>query len=100
MGRLQSSLANRNWDSIEELWNIKEQNKKDGGPVAEAFTRETASEIRGALESTPEGRAFLATEIESYQAVFGYKSMYAHEFSVQTWRERSEEHTAELQYLM
>ena len=87
MGRLQSSLENRNWDSIEELWKIKEQIKKVGGPVADAFTRDTAAEIRVVLESTPEGRAFVAEEIESYQAVFGYKSMYAHEFSFKTWRE-------------
>ena len=38
MGRLQSSLDNRNSDSIEELRKLKEQVKADGGPVAEAFT--------------------------------------------------------------
>ena len=37
MGRLQSSTENRNWDSIEELWKIKEAVKNDGGAVAEAF---------------------------------------------------------------
>lgn len=87
MGRLQSSLENRNWDSIEELWKIKEQIKNEGGPVAEAFARDTAPEIRQALESTPEGRSFLEKEIEAYQQVFGFKSMYAHEFSFKTWRE-------------
>jgi pyruvate,water dikinase len=87
MGRLQSSLQNRNWDSIEELWKLKEQVKKDGGPVAEAFEGATAPDIRRTLESTPEGRSFLEKEVESYQQVFGYKSMYAHEFSFKTWRE-------------
>ena len=87
MGRLQSSLDNRNWDSIEELWKFKEQIKNDGGPVAEAFAKATAPEIRQALESTPEGRSFLEKEVESYQQVFGFKSMYAHEFSFKTWRE-------------
>ena len=31
MGRLQSSTENRNWDSIEELWKLKEAVKNDGG---------------------------------------------------------------------
>src|ERR687885_256239 len=31
MGRLQSSTENRNWDSIEELWKIKEAVKNKGG---------------------------------------------------------------------
>ena len=30
MGRLQSSLEDRNWDSIEDLWKIKEEVKGDG----------------------------------------------------------------------
>ena len=87
MGRLQSSLDNRNWDSIEELWKLKEQVKADGGPVAEAFTKSTAAEIRQVLETTPEGTSFLDTKIEAYQQIFGFKSMYAHEFSFKTWRE-------------
>ncbi|WP_125035237.1 PEP-utilizing enzyme [Nocardioides sp. LS1] len=86
-GRLQSSVVNRNWDSIEELWKIKESVKNDGGAVAEAFTKATAPEIVKALQSTPEGQQFLDKEIEAYSAEFGYKSMYAHEFSFKTWRE-------------
>ncbi|GAB3198258.1 hypothetical protein GCM10027062_12010 [Nocardioides hungaricus] len=87
MGRLQSSLENRNWDSIEELWKFKEKVRSEGGPVAEAFGRSSVPEIREALESTAEGREFLEEYIEGYQRVFGYKSMYAHEFSFKTWRE-------------
>lgn len=86
-GRLQSSVDNRNWDSIEELWKIKEKLKNDGGAIAEAFSRPTGPEVLKALESTDEGRQFLAKEIETYQSVFGYKSMWAHEFSFKTWRE-------------
>ena len=86
-GRLQSSVVNRNWDSIEELWKIKESVKNDGGAVAEAFTKANAPEIVKALQSTPEGQQFLDKEIEAYSAEFGYKSMYAHEFSFKSWRE-------------
>lgn len=86
-GRLQSSVDNRNWDSIEELWKIKESVKNDAGVVAEAFGRSTGPEVMKALEATEEGRQFIAKEIETYQGVFGYKSMWAHEFSFRTWRE-------------
>src|SRR6266478_9905949 len=34
MGRLQSSTENRNWDSIEELWKIKEWIKAENGAIA------------------------------------------------------------------
>ncbi|QKV75812.1 PEP-utilizing enzyme [Amycolatopsis sp. Hca4] len=88
MGRLQSSTENRNWDSIEELWQIKEKIKKDpDGVVAKAFTKATAADVVAELETTEAGRAFLAEDIENYAAEFGYKSMYAHEFSFKTWRE-------------
>jgi hypothetical protein len=81
MGRLQSSTENRNWDSIEELWKIKEWIKAEQGEVAKAFQRPTAGDILRALEATDAGRAFVAGKIVPYQKVFGFKSMWAHEFS-------------------
>ena len=87
MGRLQSSTENRNWDSIEELWRIKEWVKAEQGEVAKAFQRPTAADILHALEATDGGRAFVADKIVPYQKGFGFKSMWAHEFSFRTWRE-------------
>ena len=87
MGRLQSSTENRNWDSIEELWKIKEWVKAEGGTVAKEFQRPTAQDVLRALETSEQGRAFLADQIVPYQQAFGYKSMWAHEFSFTTWRE-------------
>jgi phosphohistidine swiveling domain-containing protein len=87
MGRLQSSTENRNWDSIEALWKIKEWVKAEGGTVAKEFQRPTAQDVLRALEATPEGRAFIAEQIVPYQKTFGYKSMWAHEFAFTTWRE-------------
>src|SRR6266513_1609183 len=55
--------------------------------IAEAFERPTAQDVLRALQSSDEGRAFLAGKIEPYQKVFGYKSMWAHEFAFTTWRE-------------
>lgn len=87
MGRLQSSTENRNWDSISDLWKIKEQLKQDHGSIADAFKKATAGDVITALNETDEGRAFLRDSIEAYQKVYGYKSMWAHEFSFKTWRE-------------
>jgi pyruvate,water dikinase len=87
MGRLQSSTENRNWDSIEELWKIKEWIKAENGAVAKEFERPTAQDVLRALESSSEGRAFFADHVVPYQKAFGYKSMWAHEFSFTTWRE-------------
>lgn len=90
MGRLQSSTENRNWDSIEELWKIKEWVKAENGPVAKEFQRPTAQDVVRGLAARPEGQAFLAKRIAEYQQVFGYKSMWAHEFAFRTWRENPE----------
>lgn len=88
MGRLQSSTVNRNWDSIEDLWKIKEKIRQDpDGEVARAFRKPTAADVLKELETTDAGRAFIAGDLEAYSREFGYKSMYAHEFSFKTWRE-------------
>lgn len=87
MGRLQSSTQNRNWDSVEQLWKIKEWVKVDGGEVAAAFERATARDVLRVLRESEAGRAFIIDQIERYQREFGYKSMWAHEFSFKTWRE-------------
>src|SRR3954451_9665205 len=66
LGRLQSSTVNRNWDSIEELWNIKEKVKNDpGSDVSKAFQKATAGEVIRELEQHEAGRTFLAQDIEA-----------------------------------
>ena len=86
VGRLQSSLADRNWDSIEALWQMKEE-IKDDADLRAAFTGETAADVLGALGSTQAGAAFCRDRLEPYQREFGYKSIWSHEFSFVTWRE-------------
>src|SRR4029453_6550408 len=56
MGRLQSSTENRNWDSIEALWKIKEWVKAEGGTVAKEFQRPTAHDLLRALAAPRVGR--------------------------------------------
>jgi pyruvate,water dikinase len=86
MGRLQSSLDDRNWDSIKDLWRLKEEIKADRELTA-AFEGGTAADVVRRLQGTARGRDFLAGGLEPHQAAFGYKSIWSHEFAYPTWRE-------------
>ena len=87
-GRLQSSVDDRNWDSIEALWQMKEEIKGDK-ELDDAFRHrgETAKDVLGALEGSERGRQFLAERIEPYQQEFGYRAIWSHEFAFPTWKE-------------
>jgi pyruvate,water dikinase len=87
MGRLQTSTENRNWDSIKGLWRMKELVKAERADVAKAFTKPTASDVLAALKHSAAGRTFIADQLDPYLNVFGWKSMWAHEFSFKTWKE-------------
>jgi phosphohistidine swiveling domain-containing protein len=86
MGRLQSSVEDRNWDAIEDLWRSKEEVKADAELQA-AFEAPTASEVMAALSGTERGRRFVAERVESHQQAFGYKSMWSHELIYKLWVE-------------
>ena len=86
MGRLQSSLEDRNWDSIEDLWKIKEEIKGDA-ELAAAFEGQTAEDVGRALEDSERGRRLIEERIVRHQKAFGYKSIWSHEFAFKTWRE-------------
>jgi hypothetical protein len=86
MGRLQSSVEDRNWDSIEALWKIKEEVKGDA-ELSQAFKAETASDILKNLQSSERGRRLIAERIEPYKQQFGYKAIWSHEFAFPTWKE-------------
>jgi phosphohistidine swiveling domain-containing protein len=86
-GRLQSSVENRNWDSIEALWRIKEEVKRDPELQA-AFAHDTAGAIARALDASERGRRFTAERIDPYRAEFGRKSIWSHEFVYPTWFEQ------------
>lgn len=87
-GRLQSSVEDRNWDSIEALWRIKEEVKADT-ELSEAFKSETAGDILRSLRASERGRRLLSEHIEPYQQEFGYKAIWSHEFAYPTWKENS-----------
>jgi pyruvate,water dikinase len=89
LGRLQNSASDRNWDSIEALWKMKEEAKADA-QLAEAFRHETAGEIIAALESSQRGRRFVAERVKPYQKEFGWHAVWSHEFIFPTVYERME----------
>jgi phosphohistidine swiveling domain-containing protein len=86
MGRLQSSVADRNWDAIEDLWKAKEEIKGDA-ELRAAFEAETAAGVMEVLGSSERGRRFVAERIEPHQKTFGYKAIWSHEFVYRLWVE-------------
>lgn len=88
LGRLQNSAEDRNWDSIEGLWRMKESVKRDPA-LREAFTG-TGAEIRARLEASDAGRAFIAEQLEPYQREYGWRAVWSHEFIFPTFREQPE----------
>ena len=86
MGRLQSSVEDRNWDAIEDLWRAKEEVKADAELQA-AFEAPVAREVMDALAASERGRRFIAERIETHQRTFGYKAMWSHEFMYRLWVE-------------
>jgi pyruvate,water dikinase len=88
MGRLQSSVEDRNWDSIEALWRIKEE-IKENAELTRAFQGETAGDVLRSLQTTEQGRRLITERIESYQKEFGYKAIWSHEFAYPTWKENA-----------
>ena len=89
LGRLQNSARDRNWDSIEALWKMKEEAKGDPTLVA-AFDHETALEIIAALKATEPGRRFIDGRVSPYQMEYGWHAVWSHEFIFATVRERME----------
>jgi phosphohistidine swiveling domain-containing protein len=87
MGRLQSSVADRNWDAIEDLWRAKEEVKADDELRAAFDGGATAADVMAALDGSDRGRRFVAERIASHQTTFGYKSLWSHEFSFRLWVE-------------
>ena len=87
-GRLQSSIDDRNWDSIEALWRMKEEVKGDA-ELRAAFQcgrhrrgrHRRARGLRARVgASSPSACAHTSSE-------FGDKAIWSHEFVYPTWRE-------------
>ncbi len=79
LGRMQNSAEDRNWDSIEALWTMKEA-AKDDKVLSEAFAKESGAEIFAALESTDQGKKFIEEKLTPWQREFGWHAVWSHEF--------------------
>jgi pyruvate,water dikinase len=89
LGRLQNSAKDRNWDSIEALWKMKEEAKVDPD-LAAIFKAETASEIIVALKASERGKRFIDERVVPYQKEYGWHAVWSHEFIFPTVREQME----------
>ena len=85
VGRILVSDEDRNWDSVRDLWRLKEK-VKASQTLTDAFDHETAEGVMRALGASPEGRALL-DDIGAYKIKYGNKSMWAHKYIYPTWRE-------------
>ncbi len=86
MGRILISVKDRNWDSIENLWKLKEKVKGDPELKAAFEKGETANAIIPLLEKTAKGKAFL-DDVRKYAKEFGMKPLHTHEYINKLWVE-------------
>jgi len=89
LGRLQNSASDRNWDSIEALWRMKNE-VRDDPELRAAFAAVTPRDIKEALLASERGRRFVAKRMEPYQREFGWHAVWSHEFIYPTAREDME----------
>jgi pyruvate,water dikinase len=89
LGRLQNSAKDRNWDSIEALWKMKEEIKTDP-ELTEIFAKETGTEVLAALESSERGTTFINEKLRPYQREFGWHAVWSHEFIFPSRFEKAE----------
>ena len=90
LGRLQSSTADRNWDSIEALWEMKQEVASDA-ELAAAFRAGDAAAIFSVLRGSERGHRFLVERVDPYQREYGWHAVWSHEFIFPTLRERPEQ---------
>jgi phosphohistidine swiveling domain-containing protein len=87
VGRILISIKDRNWDSLEALWKLKEEVKGDEKLTAIFDAGETASVILPELEKDEKGKALLE-DVQAYVEEFGVKAtMYPHEYINKLWVE-------------
>jgi pyruvate,water dikinase len=89
LGRLQNSASDRNWDSIEALWKMKNE-VRDDPDLRAAFVADATTEIAASLGASERGRRFIAERVEPYQREFGWHAVWSHEFIFPTVREQME----------
>lgn len=86
IGKINVSPADRNWDSLKALWEMKEE-VCSVPALKELFLSTTDNaEIMAKVASVPGSEKFLAM-MDAYRNEYGFKAMYTHEFIFKTWYE-------------
>lgn len=85
IGSILVSDNDRNWDSVRDLWELKEQ-IKESKTLRTDFRKESGSAVLDSLRKSDEGKELLG-KIDAYKKEYGYKSMYTHEYVGVTWFE-------------
>lgn len=88
VGRILLSIKDKNWESIEGLWKLKERVKANRSlrKIFEEPKDKTGQTILGDLERSEGGKTLLR-DLKKYLDRYGHKSVFAHEIIYQTWRE-------------
>jgi phosphohistidine swiveling domain-containing protein len=79
LGKVNVSQADRNWDSLKALWQLKEKAKADSELSGIFKNTDKAADIGSKLEASAKGKAFMKDVIK-YSEEFGYKAVYPHEY--------------------
>jgi pyruvate,water dikinase len=85
IGKILVSDNDRNWDSIRELWKLKEKIKSNPD-LRRLFDLKEPNKIMTALKEVKAGQEFLE-DLAAYQKEYGYKAIYTHEYIYPTWIE-------------
>jgi phosphohistidine swiveling domain-containing protein len=86
IGRILISLEDRNWDSVHDLWKLKEDVKANSELKLIFDANDTATGIIPALKACPVGQEFM-DRVQEYLKEYGYKPLYTHEYIYKLWVE-------------
>lgn len=82
VGKINVSTDDRNWDSLRELWKMKEFVKADP-ELKDLFENNDKETVLAKCEETEVGREFLEM-LDAYRKEYGYHALYTHEYIYET----------------
>jgi pyruvate,water dikinase len=85
LSKITISSQDRNWDSLRELWKIKEAIVKNAAAKDFFLNNECAAIMKG-IKGVSGGEE-LFKMFEAYRKEYGFKAIYSHEYIHKTWFE-------------
>ena len=82
VGKINVSTQDRNWDSLHELWKMKEFVKADAG-LSKLFAENEKEVIMEKLAESEAGKKF-AKMLDDYRLEYGFHALYTHEYIYKT----------------